>query len=264
MLFCVLTFIAFVIPYMVRCETYKRVCINQLSITYQLEDGKWGFFDISTGYNSGAIFDNIWDNCFEQDTPIFVNQNELWGYADRTTGEITIPYQFTSDHGLPCFRHGYALVSNYIVKNEDACIYDTYLINKKGERVLLPSGYDIITGVCGTKNTIVIGGYDSSGQYKYGLYRIGKGIIFPPLFDDIFAGDCNFYCYFNDEDKIGIIDADGNIITDPIYENYNFPISYSDQLSHNGITGYYTLHQDDGSNILIFFNDTENVLTIFK
>lgn len=128
----------------------------------------------------------------------------------------------------------------------------------------LPSGYDALTGVCGTKNTIVIGGHDYSGAYKLGLYRIGKGIIVPPSYDEIFAGDCNIYCFLNEEEKIGIIDADGNIMVDPIYENYDFPVSFTHQLSSNGFVGYYTLHQVDGSNIIILVNDEKETYLIFK
>ena len=87
-------------------EEVRQSRVNQVSVTYQMKNRKWGFIDILTGYNSGPQYDDIYDDCYESDSPIFVMKDGLWGYVNRANGGIVIDYQFSSVYGHPCFRHG--------------------------------------------------------------------------------------------------------------------------------------------------------------
>lgn len=108
-------------------EEVRQSRVNQVSVTYQMKNRKWGFIDILTGYNSGPQYDDIYDDCYESDSPIFVMKDGLWGYVNRTNGEIAIYFQFSSVYGHPCFRHGYALVSNVVEGEDNSIRYDSFL-----------------------------------------------------------------------------------------------------------------------------------------
>ena len=58
----------------------------------------------------------------------------LWGYVNRTNGEIVIDFQFSSVYGHPCFRHGYALVSNVVEGEDNSIRYDSFLIDTTGRK----------------------------------------------------------------------------------------------------------------------------------
>lgn len=252
-------------------EGIRQVHVNQVSVTYQLENGKWGFIDIPTGYDSGPLYDYIYDDCYDSESPIFVMKDGLYGYVNRTNGEIVIDFQFSSSRGYPCFRHGYALVSNVEeAENGSIITYDSFLIDTDGREIKLPDGYKAVTSACGTANTIIIGGIDANGKYRYGLYRIGEGVIIQPMFYEIYAGDCNYYCIRDDSGKIGLIDYNGNIVIEPFYTNTDSPIAYMSHTSQRGYTylvntGYYKINCEDGSIILILIDDnncTYSVITI--
>lgn len=48
-------------------EEVRQSRVNQVSVTYQMKNRKWGFIDILTGYNSGPQYDDIYDDCYESD-----------------------------------------------------------------------------------------------------------------------------------------------------------------------------------------------------
>ena len=251
-------------------EEVRQSRVNQVSVTYQMKNRKWGFIDILTGYNSGPQYDDIYDDCYESDSPIFVMKDGLWGYVNRVNGEIVIDFQFSSVYGHPCFRHGYALVSNVVEGEDNSIRYDSFLIDTTGRKIELPNGYHAVTTVCGTENTIVIGGDDANSDYRYGLYRIGEGIVVSPSFYEICAGDCNYYCFRDDSGRIGMIDRNGNVVLTLAYTDENSTILYMSRSSQRGYTyfggtGYYSIELEDGSKIFIVIDDdscTYNVITV--
>ena len=124
--------------------------------------------------------------------------------------------------------------------------------------------------MCGTENTIVIGGDDANSDYRYGLYRIGEGIVVSPSFYEICAGDCNYYCFRDDSGRIGMIDRNGNVVLSLAYTDENSTILYMSRSSQRGYTylgstGYYSIELEDGSKIFIVIDDdscTYNVITV--
>lgn len=88
--------------------------------------------------------------------------------------------------------------------------------------------------LCVERSTsIVIGGDDANSDYRYGLYRIGEGIVVSPSFYEICAGDCNYYCFRDDSGRIGMIDRNGNVVLSLAYTDENSTILYMSRSSHN-------------------------------
>ena len=95
-----------------------------------------GFFDIPSGMFSGLKWAGIWPWVSDSRLIPVIDENLLAGYADRTTGELVIPYRyFAVDPGN--FYGGVAAVA---YENEDGDPEDFFLINEAGAEIPLPAG----------------------------------------------------------------------------------------------------------------------------
>ena len=243
----------------------KTIRKEQWMLIIQDSDGFLGYYDIPSGYYQEPIYNSIFDNK-DYDAPILVEKDSLWGYIKRESGETVIPFQFTACTEYSDFINGYALAANRINTNDGSLRYEYILIDKSGNRVHIPERYLPISPVCGTQKSVVVIGENGNGEYAYGIYQIDKGIVIEPQYDEIWFGNCNYFCFRDSSQKIGVVYADGSIVVPPQYYTNGSSISY---LSHEAnltsllIDGYYTVYNDDRDAVYIFVNNITDEISIF-
>lgn len=114
--------------------------------------GPLGFFDVRSGFFSGLKYEDIWDTSVDGTLiPIFEERehNFYLGYADRETGEITIPCQYyTSLFGevasFPENVASMAIADTLADIDDGPSPEEIILVNAHGEQIPLPEGIVLI------------------------------------------------------------------------------------------------------------------------
>lgn len=179
------------------------------------DDHSEGFFDIPSGCFSGVKYASVWPWISNsQLIPVMGGEDFLAGYADRTTGELVIPYQYESvDPGV--FNDGVASVS-YVDTRGNALKY--HLIDEKGDFIRLPDGISSTYAGSYSCGRIVI--VDENERYGY---ADGQGnVVIQPQFKGArdFYEDRAAVCLA--EGEWGYIDLDGNVIARGFEEARDF------------------------------------------
>ena len=232
--------------------------MNELSVIIRSNAGLYGYFDKASGFYQAPIYEGIYDICSDPSSPLFVKRNGLWGYVDRSNGQPITAFCYDAGYGFPCYQNGYALVAMLIERSENLTAYALHLIDQQGVEVRLPDGFSPRSGVCGTQKTVVIHGMASNGEYLLGLWNVDGKTVVPPQYDDIWFGDCDFFCYRDSSGKIGVISSAGDIVIEPTYDTRDMPVSYiGDEHS-----GYYLLYHADGTPAYVFCNNDIDSISI--
>lgn len=244
---------------------YKEIRKEQWIIVVRDQEGLLGYYDVLSGYFQLPIYNSIFDNP-DYNAPILVEKNGLWGYIDRKSGKEIIALQYTAVSANSDFVNGYAVIGNQKQTSDGSLRYDYYLIDLDGHQIEIPEKYTIKSGVCGSKKSIIISGQNEKGQYGYGIYRLGQGIVVEPEFETIWFGNCNFFCFRDNSGLIGVINADGNIILEPQFITNGSPITYcsfSNGTSTLHVDGYYTVYDQEGNKIYIFVDENSDTISVF-
>ena len=243
----------------------KEIRKGQWIIVVRDQEGLLGYYDVLSGYFQLPIYNSIFDNP-DYNAPILVEKNGLWGYIDRKSGKEIIALQYTAVSANSDFVNGYAVIGNQKQTSDGSLRYDYYLIDLDGHQIEIPEKYTIKSGVCGSKKSIIISGQNEKGQYGYGIYRLGQGIVVEPEFETIWFGNCNFFCFRDNSGLIGVINADGNIILEPQFITNGSPITYcsfSNGTSTLHVDGYYTVYDQEGNKIYIFVDENSDTISVF-
>ena len=245
---------------------YKEIRKEQWIIVIRDQEGLLGYYDVLSGYFQFPIYNSIFDNP-DYNAPILVEKNGLWGYIDRKNGKEIIALQYTADSSYTDFVNGYAVIGNQIQTGDGSLRYDYFLIDLDGHQIEIPEEYTIKSGVCGSKKSIVILGPNEKGQYEYGIYRLGQGLVVEPQFETIWFGNCNYFCFRDDTGLIGVINADGRIILEPQFITNGSPITYcslNNGTSSLYVDGYYTVYDQQGNKIYIFVDENSDTISVFN
>ena len=180
-------------------------------------EGNWGFFDIPSGFFSGLKYEYVLDTYGVCDfIPVSEIQDgtEYMGFADRTTGELVLPYQYWADteNGISAFHEGVEVLAPVIGQDEetgDAVPGKFMLVKADGGIILLPDGISAVEGSRMSEGLIAVKD-DSTGLYGYA--DISGNVVIAPAY--IYAGG------FTDgqarvkltEDSYARIDWEGKIV----------------------------------------------------
>ena len=228
------------------------------------QEGHLGYYDILSGHYEAPKYDGIFDNP-NYDAPILVERDGLWGYIDKKTGKEVIPLQYSASGAYSDFQNGYAVAGNRIETNDNSMIYDYFLIDLNGRKVDIGE-YCIKSGVCGSKQSIIVSGFNTKQEYGYGIYRIHKGIVVEPEYESIWFGDCNYFCFRDASGMIGLIDADGKVVLEPQFFTNSAPICYlscKKNTSDLHVDGYYEVYDEHGNKIYIFIDNDSDSFSVF-
>ena len=180
-------------------------------------EGNWGFFDIPSGFFSGLKYEYILDTygvCDYIPVSEIRDGTEYMGFADRTTGELVLPYQYWADteNGISAFHEGVEVLAPVIGQDEetgDAVPGKFMLVKADGGIILLPDGISAVEGSHMSEGLIAVKD-DSTGLYGYA--DISGNVVVAPAY--IYAGG------FTDgqarvkltEDSYARIDCEGKIV----------------------------------------------------
>ena len=247
-------------------KNYREIRKEQWIIVIRDQEGLLGYYDVLSGYFQLPIYNSIFDNP-DYNAPILVEKNGLWGYIDRKNGKEIITLQYTADSAYSDFVNGYAVIGDQRQTSDGSMRYDYYLIDLDGHRIEIPEEYTIKSGVCGNKKSIIILGQNNNGQYGYGIYRLGQGIVVEPQFETIWFGNCNCFCFRDNTGLIGVINADGRIVLEPQFFTNGSPITYcsfSNGTSTLQVDGYYTVYDRQGNKVYIFVDKNSDTISVFN
>lgn len=169
-----------------------------------LQENLVGFFDIPSGCFSGLKWHNIGHWCSDSRLIAVMDREKGAGYADRTTGELVIPYQyFDSDCGN--FYEGIAAAAHF---NEDGNPGDFFLIDETGREIPLPAGIHAVMYHGSSEGRVLIRNEEKLYGYadRQGRVVIAPQFIMANDFEDGIAT-----VKFKTEDW-GVIDREGNVI----------------------------------------------------
>ncbi len=132
------------------------------------DDEDWpleGFFDIPSGCFSGLRWAIVGHWCTDSRLiPVYDPETYLYGYADRSTGEVVIPCQFGVEADPAQFYEGVAVVC--YENEEDSNPADwPFLINERGEVIALPEGIHADSRYHASEGLIGVVGNDGLSGY---------------------------------------------------------------------------------------------------
>ncbi len=259
---CMIVLVLFFSPGCVLSEADRSSFVyimNELSVVVISDAGQYGFFDKTSGFYQEPIYEDIYDICSDPSSPLFVKKNGFWGYIERSSGRPITEFLYDAGYGFPCYQNGYALVATLVERNENSTSYKLHLIDRQGDEVRLPDGFIPQSGVCGTQKTVVTRGLASNGEYLYGLWNVDGQTVVEPQYDEIWFGDCDFFCYRDSSGKIGVINATGDIVIEPTYYSNDTPVEYIGNIH----SGYYLLYHADATPVYVFCNNEIGSISIF-
>ena len=186
---------------------------TEISFIFQDKYEKWGFFDKESSFLQIPIYDYIIDrNGYDPNMPILVCNDGLWGYANRQTGRIIIPCQYTTISEFPEFKDGYALAADEF-HNEDGDIWEEYeLIDTLGNAVQYPKEVMPVSGVF--QQRVIIENRESE---KEGIADTQGSILCYPQYD-IITPYLNDYASVKKGHLWGHIDLNGQEKVAPCFE----------------------------------------------
>ncbi len=176
-----------------------------------------------------------------------------------------IPLQFTADSAYSDFQNGYAVIGYRLKTNDESIRYHYILIDTNGNQVIIPDEYSIVSGVCGSKKSVIVRGF-SNNRYGFGIYQIDKGLVVEPIYDSIWFGDCNYFCYEDASGMVGMMNADGDVVLKPEYSTNDAPIQYLSNKKGTAsllIDGYYEVFNRQGDQLYIFIDNSHDCFNVF-
>ena len=229
------------------------------------ESGTEGFFDVASGCFSGMKYDSYY--CWVSDEKLITilspnEENDWWnsvGFADRTTGELVIPYQYGLVEGTR-FESGFAYVERYASETSEAT---PLIINERNEALPLPKGViplegnwfsderlvvkDTKTGLYGYADTdgklVIEARFDDADDFyrsaakvtlngeSYYIDKAGRFVDAPKEYESSGEGADGenvtlfFEGYTDSDGPCGLQDGNGNILV-PLDAGYCFVESY--------------------------------------
>ncbi len=215
-------------------------------VSYLASDGqeeKAGFVDIPSGYVSGPRWGDVWH--WVNDSGLIAVRNHTdysWGYADRATGSMVVPY-IDGSVDPHQFYDGWQLVEHYT--DEGDFIGSEYM-DIQGRKLPLPDGiipYDSFAGglaAVGDLKTGLLGFIDTAGslaiapayEFTYGFVnnhavvewtdggralidRAGKpvGRAWQDAYDFSYG-----FARVEENDKSGFINEAGETVIEPVWD----------------------------------------------
>ncbi len=140
----------------------------------------YGFFDIPSGYFSGLRWGSIGHWCSEDSRliPVYDEDTCLYGYADRSTGELVIPCLYGGVGDPAQFHEGVAAVA--IEHEDDSNIAGwPFLISEQGNHIPLPDGIHADANARASEGLITI----TDEQDRYGFADLTGRVVITPQFD---------------------------------------------------------------------------------
>ncbi len=187
-------------------------------ILWQRNENNCGFFDVRSGFFSGMKYEYVlyaYDLCDLIPVSQIRDGTEYMGYADRTTGELVVPYQYwisPEDESDVSFGEGVKALAPVIGQDEktgDAVPGKFELVKTDGGIIQLPEGISATEDSYMTEGLIAVKD-DSTGLYGYA--DISGNMVVSPA--------CLFAGRFADgratvkltEDSYALIDREGKIV----------------------------------------------------
>ena len=205
----------------------------------EVPDESMGFFDIPSGHFSGFHWSDIWHWCSESHLiPVMDNECRV-GYAERSSGEMVIPYRY--DFVDPSNFYGgvaaVCLISDDEDEENEGCII---LIDEAGREITLPEGIHAVQYEGAFDDRVLV----INDEGLYGFTDSQGNIVIEPQFID--AG--HFYkgraAVGFQTDEYGFIDTTGTVTERGLKNKPDWEDDYSD-----GIT--YEVDDKAGNNIVI-------------
>ncbi len=140
----------------------------------------YGFFDIPSGYFSGLCWGGIGPRCSEDSRllPVSDEDTYLYGYVDRSTGELVIPCRYGGVGDPAQFHEGVAAVA--IENADDSNIAGwPFLINEQGDVIPLPEGIHADANAQAAEGLIAV----TDEQERYGFADLTGRVVIAPQFD---------------------------------------------------------------------------------
>lgn len=186
-----------------------------LSIIFEDENGKVGFYDKESGYVQHPYYDEVFDFCCEDSRyPILVGLDHRYGYANRATGEIVIPLQYSGYTSCSEFLNGFALVVTTTIDQDGYTSDKLILIDAEGRQVMFPDDISPDGYVQDNGLLVVSNRSDELSILQFGLCNIRGEVIVYPQYEWICAFQ-NGYASFRQDERWGHMDEQGNIIVAP-------------------------------------------------
>ncbi len=139
----------------------------------------YGFFDRQSGFFCKPIFDEVSYYTKNSENLVAVQSaDELWGFCERSTGEIVIPFRF--DGVCFDFENGYAVV----IEAGESFDYDERysLVDRKGEQIVFPDEIMPVSPPNEAGYLIISAGMD--GYELYGIGNTNGEIVVYPCYEE--------------------------------------------------------------------------------
>ena len=165
-------------------------CVRETPLSFlisSVDDTRHGFLDKASRFLVMPQYEMIFDFfTTDPDSPIFVQQDGLWGYVSRKNGSVIIPFIFSGYCDLSEFMSGYALGCTKNIENGEIS-YSYILLQSDGTIIHFPEG---IMPISHPLNDLVLITYcnrpsdsekkDGIYQYYVGLGNVNGEILIPP------------------------------------------------------------------------------------
>ena len=228
--------------------------IEEYPYAYRLRAAEGeGFYDKLSGFcllpNASFRAADLWGE--DGKGPVAV-ENE-WGntgYIDRRTGETVIPFRYSGESEMQCFRNGYALpaeeITTYDENGEVASIGLRYhLIDMTGREISFPEGVMPCGSPAFGRLAVARSERFGSGEEAYEVWKEGLGgtdgtVITVPCYDAVRGPDeegmvCILQRTEEGEFLCGHMDCEGRVIVPPRYRiptdgalpGYSFQCGYA-------------------------------------
>lgn len=181
------------------------------------DDKSCGFFDVPSGFFSGLKYENVLDTYGMCDLiPVSEKRDgtEYMGFADRTTGELVLPYQYwiSTEYFISAFHEGVEALAPMTGQDEetgDAVPGKFELVKTDGGIIQLPDGISAVDGSRMSEGLIEVMD-DSTGLFGYA--DINGNVVIKPAYAwaSVFVdGKAKVELT---EDNYALIDREGKIV----------------------------------------------------
>lgn len=223
-----------------------------LSIIFEDENGKVGFFDKESGFMQLPYYDEVFDfYCEDSRYPILVGLDHRYGYVDRSTGQVVIPLQYEGYTSCSEFHNGFALIAASVIHHDGSESNDFILIDTEGNQVVFPDGISP-DGYVQDNGLLIVSSWSSDlSVLQFGLCNIKGDMILDPQYEWICAFQ-NGYASFRQDGKWGHIDEQGNVIVPPQFvlceeDNHGYYFSEDGAATFKRIDGTYVAIDVNGN-----------------
>ena len=196
-----------------------------------------GWFDISSGYFSGLVWDGIWGWVSDSRLIPVIDESYRSGYADRTTGELVIPCRYESVDPS-CFYGGVASVSLVSEDSGERTAY--YLIDEAGNTISLPEEVFAVPYEGAHSGLVMVADHEDAMMYPYeegnllfGFVNVQGDLVIEPQFiasQHFFEGIAAVQF---PEGDWGHIDTAGTVINRGLTKEESCINEYEDELGYD-------------------------------